>query len=167
MEAASIEISVRTVNREAREVRVDRVAVEAPFAIRVEGRELVLTMRTPGDDAELAVGLLFGEGIVATASDVRSITPVGEGVVDVTLAPSCAVPWERFARGFVATSACGVCGKASADTLRPARSAAVDLAARDPATFDTRVFHGLPAALGCSASGSRYPELLWATPPKR
>jgi FdhD protein len=101
----------------------DIVATEEPLEIRLEGRQVAVTMRTPGHDTELAVGFLVGEGIVrpenvAGAMECRSEEGDG-GVVDVKLR-SGAEPSAGWQRNFYATSSCGVCGKASIEAIRVA-----------------------------------------------
>src|SRR5579862_6449437 len=91
----------------------DLLAVEEPLQIRVNGRDLSITMRTPGHDHELAAGFLFTEGILKTPSDVLSIE-TGENSVTLTLAEGVD---PGVARNFYTTSSCGVCGKASIDSL--------------------------------------------------
>lgn len=108
----------------------DALVVEEPLEIRLrEGRgpasRFVVTMRTPGDDADLAVGLLHGEGVIASADEVVSIDPpddprisaeLARNVVVVTLAPAQKT---RAAprRATVMGSACGVCGKTSIEDV--------------------------------------------------
>ena len=112
----------------------DSVALEEPLELRLafgeEGRRqeasVSITMRTPGADAQLALGFLFGEGMIQGADDVTSAAPCGphvEGksihnVVRVELAAHVNVDPERLLRHFYTTSSCGVCGKASLDALR-------------------------------------------------
>jgi FdhD protein len=91
----------------------DLLAVEEPLQIRVNGRDLSITMRTPGHDRELAAGFLFTEGILKTREDVLSIDS-GENSVMLTLAEGVDT---GAARNFYTTSSCGVCGKASIDSL--------------------------------------------------
>ena len=111
------------------------VAVEAPLEIRVGDRPLVITMRTPGHDEELAAGFLFGEGVIARAeqvdairvepnSEVTSAEDLAAGKVGggdrvmVTLRDGVDVAdVERAQRDYRATAACGVCGKESLDDL--------------------------------------------------
>ena len=101
----------------------DRVAGEEPLEIRLEGREVAVTMRTPvpGEDAELALGFLLGEAIIehrdiARISECR--TPDGDGgVVDVVL-HSGKQPAPGWQRNFYASSSCGICGKASIEAVR-------------------------------------------------
>jgi FdhD protein len=121
--------------------RTDPVAVEEPLEIRAEGPaqaavQIAVTMRTPGHDAELAVGFLFTEGLVRTRDDLQK-PPVRELAVEgspgnvVTVRLSRAFDAERLKRNFYATSSCGICGKASLDhldTAAPPLGAGVTLA---------------------------------------
>lgn len=107
--------------------RVDILAVEEPLEVRVAGQPLVVTMRTPGHDVELAAGFLVSEGIIARGEQFRGAIhcggPGGGGgentynVLDVSLAPDVRLPGREHARSFYATSSCGVCGKASIDAV--------------------------------------------------
>jgi FdhD protein len=111
--------------------RKDVVAVEEPLEIRVEdlhgGRvrttTVSVTMRTPGDDFELAVGFLFGEGLLASARDVAEISycmgeePQQYNIVVVRLRSGSEFDVEAVARNFYTTSSCGVCGKASLEAV--------------------------------------------------
>jgi len=102
----------------------DLLAAEEPLGIRVGGAALTMTMRTPGDDIELAAGFLVGEAIVRSAADIAGIrlcdgTACGHqdhdglgNIADVTLADGVAVP-PGARRSFMTTSACGICGKTS------------------------------------------------------
>jgi len=101
----------------------DTVAGEEPLEIRIGGERLAVTMRTPipGQDAELALGFLVGEGIagiddVGRISECRSEGGDG-GVADVLLRPG-AGPAAGWQRRFYATSACGICGKESIEAVR-------------------------------------------------
>lgn len=103
----------------------DRVAVEEPLEIRIEGDPLAVTMRTPGHDEELVMGFLLAEGIVRSSSEVGGITHCGRpgeaaNVVDVRAAPGTVIEWGSECAGgraTVTTSACGVCGRRSIDDL--------------------------------------------------
>ena len=110
-----------------RETAADRVAIEEPLEIRlgyeVDGERhttsISITMRTPGHDEDLALGFLFTEGIVRSLDDVAIVKPCnGDNTVRVELEAGVAVDLERLERHFYTTSSCGVCGKASLDTLR-------------------------------------------------
>lgn len=134
MKAGSLAVDIRAHANGESSSRADRVAVEEPLEIRLgystpDGRAIrsvSITMRTPGNDAELAAGFLCTEGILARASDIASIEPCGQpapdsgisNIVRVELAPSVEVDFDRLSRHFYTTSSCGVCGKASLDALR-------------------------------------------------
>ena len=112
--------------------RPDTVAVEEPLEIRVDGESLTTTMRTPGDDFDLALGWLLGEEAIGGAADVATMmhcTDVDEdgrptfNVVDVSLAPGVRLSPGVSARRSVTTSACGICGSDSIEAiLQRARS---------------------------------------------
>ena len=106
----------------------DFLAGEEPLGIRVDGTALTMTMRTPGDDLELAAGFLVSEAVIRAPSDVAEIklcdgTACGHAdhngmgnIADVTLAAGVIVtPGAR--RNFLTTSACGICGKASIEDI--------------------------------------------------
>jgi FdhD protein len=138
---------------EQRNERPDTLAVEDPLEIRVSGRPLTITMRTPGDDFDLVAGFLTAEGVVRSAADLtamRICADLGESgeptynVVDVALAEGVSPPDASVERAFYTTSACGVCGKTSIDALR--RRAPYDLEA-DRVRLDPAVLAGLPETL--------------------
>jgi FdhD protein len=89
----------------------DEVAVEEPLEIRVDGAPLAVTMRTPGQDEELAAGFLHGEGLVA--GGVRFHPCLDANAVDVA-GPLARDPGERR---FYTTSSCGVCGKGALEEV--------------------------------------------------
>lgn len=105
----------------------DSLAVEEPLEIRVDGETIATTMRTPGADADLALGFLFAEGILARAADVSALVHCGrpgeEGygnVLDVRSAGGMRLDPDRVLEGrrFVpTTSACGVCGRRAIEGL--------------------------------------------------
>jgi FdhD protein len=134
----------------------DTLAAEEPMEIRVNGRPLTVTMRTPGNDFDLAVGFLVSEGVVRAAADVATVRycagATADGgnsynVVDVALAPGVPDPDPALARSFSTTSACGVCGKASLDAVRTTSTWTVD---QDHAQVSTGVLAGLPERLRAS-----------------
>jgi FdhD protein len=89
----------------------DEVAVEEPLEIRVDGKPLAITMRTPGDDEELALGFLHGEGLI---DGLREASPTLEiNTVEVE-GPLLRDP---TARSFYTTSSCGVCGKGALEEV--------------------------------------------------
>ena len=111
----------------------DAVAMEEPLEIRLswtqpdgrgEQQSISITMRTPGNDEELAAGFLFTEGIIASRTEIQAIGPCGPpaangliNVVRVDLAPGVKVDLARLERHFYTSSSCGVCGKASLDAV--------------------------------------------------
>lgn len=97
----------------------DVLATEEPLEIRVGERPVTVTMRTPGDDFELAIGFVFTESIVGSFDDVEWARHWGSpNVVRVALRHGVAVDLQRLQRHFHSTSACGVCGKTSIDAVR-------------------------------------------------
>jgi FdhD protein len=91
----------------------DEVAVEEPLEIRVDGRPLAVTMRTPGDDEDLALGFLFGEGLIDAARPVGPPADLAANTVEVA-GPLLREP---DARAFYTTSSCGVCGKGALEEV--------------------------------------------------
>ena len=112
------------ISETSREIRFDSLAAEEPLEIRVGGRSLAVTMRTPGHDFELAAGFLVTEGLVAGGADIARISYCpGAGrqelnVLDVALAAGVRPPPPQAARPFLTTSACGLCGKANIADVR-------------------------------------------------
>ena len=97
----------------------DSVVVEEPLEIRIGENPLCVTMRTPGDDFDLATGFLLTEKIVAESSDIESLRHWGSSnVVRVALRDGVRVDLQKLQRHFYATSSCGICGKASIDAIR-------------------------------------------------
>ncbi len=92
---------------------LDEVAVEEPLEIRVDGAPLTVTMRTPGHDEELAVGFLFGEGLIERAVAVGPSADLAANTVEVA-GPLMRDPG---ARRFYTTSSCGVCGKGALEEV--------------------------------------------------
>ncbi len=169
---AALSPALKTVTvRRRREILVDDlIVVEEPLEIRLDGKALVVTMRTPGDDEELAAGFLHAEGLIASGTGIASLRAVaGEGtssagdrarirvthfagdrveIVRAEPAPPSSTAAEEQ-REFRATAACGVCGKSSIDELdqEVPRVTPVDVTA---ALFDR--LESLPAHLRASQS---------------
>jgi FdhD protein len=117
----------------------DEVAVEEPLELRVDGRPLTVTMRTPGHDDELAAGFLYGEGLVDRPPRIALSEDLAANVVEVA-GPLARDPGERR---FYTTSSCGVCGKGAleevavhAPVLAPGPVVARDLLAGLPERLD-------------------------------
>ena len=133
--------------------RPDTLAVEEPFEIRVNGTPLTVTMRTPGDDVDLAHGFLLTEGVIADRGDVLTARYCAGSdvdgmntynVLDVQLAPGVPGPDPSITRNFYTTSSCGVCGKAALDAVRLATRFPADA---DTATISARTLSTLPDQL--------------------
>lgn len=123
----------------------DRVACEAPLEIRVAGRPLAVTMRTPGHDEDLVIGFLVGENIVRDAADivhVRRCDRAAGDTVDVLLSASVPLDFARLTRHVFASSSCGVCGAATLEALRQQFPPA-----RDGPSVPSTTIDSLPEAL--------------------
>ncbi|MEU8827005.1 formate dehydrogenase accessory sulfurtransferase FdhD [Streptomyces sp. NPDC048636] len=126
--------------------RPDTLVAEEPLEIRLNGKPLAITMRTPGDDFALAAGFLVSEGVLGRRDELANIvycagaTEDGSNtynVVDVRLAPGVAVPDISLERNVYTTSSCGLCGKASLDAVRT--TARWSLAPADADAAHTRI----------------------------
>jgi FdhD protein len=145
--------------------RSDVIAVEEPLEIRLmrdglpeadenggTGRSISITMRTPGHDAELAVGFLHGEGLLREPRDVIDTGYCGPtgNILRVTVRADLPLDLARLARNFYSTSSCGVCGKASIEAVTTStgeRHIGGNLIVRES------VLRGLPDALRASQTG--------------
>jgi FdhD protein len=94
-------------------VERDEIAVEEPLEIRVDGRPIAVTMRTPGHDEELALGFLRSEGIAAVSA--HPTVDLAANVIDVEVEGH--VDFDRLARNFYTSSSCGVCGKGALEAV--------------------------------------------------
>ena len=133
--------------------RPDTLVVEEPLEVRVGGRSLVVTMRTPGDDMDLAAGFLVSEGVVWAGGHVRAMRycagATDEGVntynlLDVDLDPALPPPNPSLERHFYTTSSCGLCGKASLSAVRTQTSYDVS---GDPLSMTPALLSSLPHRL--------------------
>ncbi|WP_029113117.1 formate dehydrogenase accessory sulfurtransferase FdhD [Mycobacterium sp. URHB0044] len=133
--------------------RPDTLAAEEPLEIRVAGRPLTVTMRTPGDDFDLARGFLVSEGILGGKDDIAAIRycagAVADGtntynLLDVLLAEGVPLPDPSLERNFYTTSSCGLCGKASLEAVRTSSRWRVD---RDSLRLTASTISSLPDKL--------------------
>ncbi|HEU5357190.1 MAG TPA: formate dehydrogenase accessory sulfurtransferase FdhD [Actinocrinis sp.] len=147
----------------------DTLAAEEPLEIRVAGKQIAVTMRTPGDDFDLVAGYLVGEGVIRNAQQLARMRfcgdsacsgPVGlsgdwsperveaahdtYNIVDVDLAPGTALPLWSLDRNTYTTSACGVCGKSSIEAVRANAHWSVGT---DPVQITARILYSLPQTL--------------------
>jgi len=90
----------------------ESVAVEEPLEIQINGQPWITTMRTPGHDRELALGLLYSEGLLSDLAEIDQIH-----VEDNVILIGGDISIEGHSRGFVRSSSCGVCGRASLDAI--------------------------------------------------
>lgn len=159
----------RVVAGSATEDSPDVLAVEEPLEIRLglpdkTHRAISITMRTPGEDGELAAGFLFTEGILTSADQIKQIRHCGLGIrkikgavdraaalnsntIRVDLQDGVEVDFKRLERHFYTTSSCGVCGKSSIDALRSTAKKLVDT---ETPRIDSELIHTLPARLRTS-----------------
>jgi FdhD protein len=105
-----------------RSAKSDALTVEEPLEIRVRGRSVAVTMRTPGHDEELAAGFLLTEGLIRRRRDVTLIahsrgTAEPQNIVNVFLAPDVKLDLAKLTRHVFASSSCGLCGKASIESV--------------------------------------------------
>src|SRR5690348_5414624 len=117
MTQATIHVPIGKVVGRITQLQEDSLAVEDPLEIRVGSRSLSVTMRTPGHDFELATGFLFAESIISGAGQIRGMTNSRPNIVQVELGADAIIDRPKPQRGFVMTSACGVCGKESLESL--------------------------------------------------
>ncbi len=124
----------------------DMLAVEEPLEIRLGTRSLSITMRTPGNDFELAAGFLHSEGMIGNAGQILSMSHPDEGggcIVEVELEGDPEA-YLRPQRSFLMTSACGVCGKTS---LQDLEVNSCPVLPPDEIRVSPQIVHGLPDAL--------------------
>ncbi len=153
-------VEIRRIHGRDDEAADDLVAIEEPLEIRLGFRDgddrgersVSITMRTPGNDDELAIGFLYAEGLLQSADQVvevwhRSPPVPGEdelrNVIRVDLGDDVRIDFDRLERHFYTTSSCGVCGKASLEALNAQSQYADALAASG-----FRISRGVVMALG-------------------
>lgn len=152
-------VNILKMKGESPEPKEDFLVMEEPLEIRLgfekEGillqKSISVTMRTPGNDTELALGFLFTEGIISSRQQVKNAVSVPvrrkealENVVLVELVDDQAIDFKKLERHFYTTSSCGVCGKASIEAVWVQGN--FDLPENSP-VFRASVLHGLPRKL--------------------
>jgi FdhD protein len=136
----------------------DLLAIEEPLEIRLafgdKVQNLAVTMRTPGHDADLALGFLFTEGIIAGAGDVKAASPIflpcsenRQNTILVTLNEGVIPNLRQAERNFYTTSSCGVCGKASIEAIRTVSTFASRSPEAGASAVDPAFILGLPERL--------------------
>ncbi len=118
--SASIEMRQWTSSSHFKDL-CDQVVTEEPLEIQLEERPVSVTMRTPGNDPELAAGFLFSEGIIRSRKDLLASSPFWQhasgNIIGVFLESGVAVDFNRLSRHVFASSSCGLCGKATIDSI--------------------------------------------------
>lgn len=130
---SSLTVDISRVSGKQEQTERDDVAVEEPLEIQLSSptaggsaaKSISITMRTPGEDADLALGFLLTEGIIESADQVRSIAHRGEpapdtgaqNIIRVEVCPDVDIDLKKLERHFYTTSSCGVCGKTSLEAL--------------------------------------------------
>ena len=137
------EVAIRRIGDETRAGSQDVVAIEEPLEIRIDCKPIVVTMRTPGCDPELAAGFLWTEGIIRRVDEVDSIQHCSssetDNVVTVRLAKGVKLDPSKLQRNFYATSSCGICGKATLDAIHQLVEPIDEMI-----PLDAQVIHSLP-----------------------
>jgi FdhD protein len=135
----------------------DELSVEEPLEIRLAARtasgaptSVAVTMRTPGDDVDLAAGFLLTEGIISGSEELERVKRVGPNAVEARLRPGVTPDAAKLDRHSFVSSSCGACGKRSIAAVRVTSRHA--LVAGTP-RLSHHVVHGLPAALRAGQSG--------------
>ncbi len=129
----------------------DFLSVEEPLEIHVDGnsdgaefsRSVAVTMRTPGNDDELALGFLFNEGVIGSFSDVKNIQSKGCNFVGITLQDGLRVESEELDRHSFVNSSCGVCGKKSISAVMDRRKFLIE----SQVSVSREIISSLPAVL--------------------
>jgi len=148
-------IKVWNVNQEGKMQKEDALAIEEPVEIRLDingtPKSISITMRTPGDDFELAAGFLFTEGIIQDATQIEKIehpkswNPEMEGnIVSIKLSDGVTIDYEKLERHFYTSSSCGVCGKASIDAVKATGLKTISVGEFQ---FPSALIHDLPNRL--------------------
>jgi len=140
----AVTVPIQRVEDGATSSAQDFVAVEEPLQIRLGERNVAITMRTPGRDAELAAGFLVTEGILRRRDQIAGIVADDRNGVTVSLASEDEIDLERLDRHFYLTSSCGVCGKASMEALYAIGCPALS---RPGPRIRQQVIHHLPEML--------------------
>ncbi|MEO9170536.1 MAG: formate dehydrogenase accessory sulfurtransferase FdhD [Candidatus Baltobacteraceae bacterium] len=133
------EIEVRTYDRDCVATKFDRVVTEEPLELRIVAGDamqtLAVTMRTPGNDFELAAGFVLGEGIIRSREELAGLSYCVDkrieeeqrfNIVNIALRDPGLPSLEQFVRRFTINSSCGVCGRASLDALAERGLAPID-----------------------------------------
>lgn len=140
-----------------------QLAIEEPLEIRLEywangkaqRKSVSITMRTPGQDLELAAGFLFTEGIIAGWGDIKQIRPCGpvvkgqdfQNIVRLEVHPTVSIKTATMDRNFYTTSSCGICGKTSIEALKINNQFGKNIKHVPTPSVTRSMLYGLPARM--------------------
>jgi FdhD protein len=151
MQPSVAHIKIKKINAGEQTEVEDHLAVEEPLEIQLgwhqtagyTQKNISVTMRTPGHDAELAAGFLFTEGIIQQIDQIQHILPQENSVL-VTLQAGVAPQLQQAERNFFTTSSCGVCGKTDINAIK---TAPVYAPQREALVVPAQLFYGLQPTL--------------------
>lgn len=158
-------VNVQRINGSEISSFTDTLSIEEPLEIRISygskseriQKNISVTMRTPGNDTELAVGFLFTEGIITSFEDVERAYAVEmncmskkQNIVQVDLSENCRPNLMQTDRNFYTTSSCGVCGKSSIQSIKTVSPFAGLM--RPKVTIEAALFYKLPEKLRSAQS---------------
>ncbi len=143
---------VKRVNKKTHSTNEDTLAVEEPLEIRLSFEKdffqheinLSITMRTPGNDKELAIGFLFTEGIIDTIDYIISINTSGENIITISLRKDVSFEMKNLERHFYTSSSCGVCGKTSIEAIHTIKNSPIR---NNNLSFKASFIYNLPSVL--------------------
>jgi FdhD protein len=142
-----ITVPIQKISRGVVTAEQDLLAVEEPLEIRLADRTVAITMRTPGNDGELAAGFLFTEGILRDRGAVAEIATGERNRVTIRLKNESDIDFDRLERNFYVSSSCGVCGKAS---IQAVEAIGCPIPRRDTPRIEEALIHSLPERLRSS-----------------
>jgi FdhD protein len=162
-QSAAEKVSIKRINGRSGYTDMDTLAVEEPLEIRIEYgpqenrkiKNVSITMRTPGNDAHLAMGFLFTEGIIGNKNQVKQIDIPAEmpgaenkeNTVTVCLQPGVEFDVQKLERHFYTTSSCGVCGKSSIEAVKTISASQRPNTPGNGPFIDAQVLYQLPEIL--------------------
>jgi FdhD protein len=156
MNESMIAVEIQKRSDSEKSIFTDTLAVEEPLEIRLGQKTVSITMRTPGNDLELATGFLFTEGLIQSVSQILEIKNCGpaisqaqsQNVVRVELRPEVKIDLKRLERHFYTSSSCGVCGKTSIEALQVKNNYPLPPGENENGPFvSSQLIHDLPKRL--------------------
>ena len=150
-----MQLPVTKINEAMSTIATDTLASEEPLEIRLKyskdgtsvEKTISVTMRTPGNDSELAIGFLFTEGIISSKDEIeieRAIASADKNIIILSLKPGVDIDMKKLERHFYTTSSCGVCGKTSIDAIKTVCKLS---ASKNTSQYPVALIQGLPEKL--------------------